>query len=87
MSLDTYRPFEDDRGLIDGFIVSDVWSINRTLVGFPTHHSVGLGGGTGWTGTDYVHGDHTKLIGRTYRERNEHSQSAAPDFSDTQKAE
>lgn len=38
----TYRPFEDDARLVDGFIVGDVGAVNGAFVGSPTHHRVRL---------------------------------------------
>ena len=68
----THRPFENDGRLIDGFVVRDVGSVDRALVGSPTHHCVRLRRSTGRTGTDYIHRHNAKLIGRSYREKNNH---------------
>lgn len=38
----TYRPFEDDAGLINGFVVGDVRAVDGALGGSPNHHRVRL---------------------------------------------
>lgn len=37
-----YRPFEDDAGLINGFVVGDVGAVDGALGGSPDHHRVRL---------------------------------------------
>lgn len=38
----TYRPLQDDAGLVNGFVVGDVGAVDGPLGGPPNHHRVGL---------------------------------------------
>ncbi len=58
-----YRPLQDDCGLIDGFIVGDVGSINGTSVGWTTaHHCVGFRGSAWWTRSQNINGQNSELV-------------------------
>ncbi len=58
-----YRPLQDDCGLIDGFIVGDVGSINGTSVGWTTaHHCVGFRGSAWWTRSQHINGQNSELV-------------------------